>query len=66
MFLLAHHRVIRKTTPITMVATLLASISNPQAIRHAPMNEDPRYPAGRVIRLMPPDIFVAPPSSAGM
>jgi len=47
-----------------MDAILLAFVLNPQTIRHAPMKEEPRYPAGRVIQEIPPDILVAPPSSA--
>ena len=62
--LLAHQRVNTKKKAITIVATLLASISNPQAIREAPMKDDPRYPAGNVMSGIPPDIRVAPPSSA--
>ena len=63
-FLLAHHKVTKKHAAKTREAILLAFVSNPHAIRHAPMNEDPRYPAGNVIHCMPPDILVAPPSSA--
>ncbi len=63
-FFLAHQRVNRKNTAKTMEAILLAFVLNPQAIKHAPMKEDPRYPAGRVNDEMPPDILVAPPSSA--
>ena len=57
----AHHNVSRKQTPRTILATLLATISNPQKISRAPINEDPRYPAGNVIALMPPRILVTPP-----
>lgn len=39
---LAHHSVTKKNAPITIEATLLALVSNPHAIRHAPMNEDPK------------------------
>ena len=62
--LLAHQRVNKKKTAIIRVAILLALISNPHAIKQAPMNEDPRYPAGRVMSGIPPDMRVAPPSSA--
>ena len=48
-----------------MEATLLALVLKPHAIRHAPMKDEPRYPAGRVIQGMPPDMEVAPPSLAG-
>lgn len=63
-FLRAHHRVNRKNAARTRHATLLALVSNPHVIKQAPMNEEPRYPAGRVIQGMPPDIRVSPPSSA--
>jgi hypothetical protein len=63
-FLRAHHNVKRKNTPRARQAILLALVSNPHAIRQAPMSEDPRYPAGRVIHGMPPDMRVSPPSSA--
>ena len=63
-FLRAHHRVNRKKAAKTIDATLLAFISNPHAIKQAPMNDDPRYPAGRVMKGIPPDMRVAPPSSA--
>ena len=62
--LLAHQRVKRKNTASTIDAILLAFVLNPHAIKHAPMNEDPRYPAGRVNHGIPPDIAVEPPSSA--
>ena len=48
----------------TIVATFDASVSNPQAMRQAPIKLLPRYPAGSVMRGIPPDILVAPPSSA--
>lgn len=64
MFLRAHQRVKRKNTARTMQATLLALMSKPHAIRQAPMNDEPRYPAGSVMKGIPPDILVAPPSSA--
>ena len=60
--LLAHHSVSRKQTPRTMLAILLATISKPQNMRSAPMREDPRYPAGSVIALIPPCMCVTPPS----
>jgi hypothetical protein len=63
-FLRAHHRVKRKNTARAREAILLALVSNPHAMREAPMSEDPRYPAGRVIQGMPPDMRVSPPSSA--
>jgi hypothetical protein len=47
-----------------IVAILLALVLKPHAIRHAPMKDEPRYPAGSVSQGIPPDIFVAPPSSA--
>jgi len=62
-FLLAHQSVKRKNTASTIDAILLALVLNPHAIKHAPMNEDPRYPAGRVNHGIPPDIAVEPPSS---
>ena len=62
--LLAHHSVKRKNTASTIDAILLALVLNPHAIKHAPMNEEPRYPAGRVNHGIPPDIAVEPPSSA--
>ena len=62
--LLAHQSVKRKNTASTIDAILLAFVLNPHAIKHAPMNEDPRYPAGRVNHGIPPDIAVEPPSSA--
>jgi hypothetical protein len=63
-FLLAHQSVNKKKPANTRLAILLALVSNPQAIKAAPMKEEPRYPAGRVIHGIPPDISVAPPSSA--
>ena len=62
--LLAHHSVNKKNTARTIEATLLALVLKPHAIRHAPMKDEPRYPAGRVIQDMPPDMEVAPPSLA--
>ena len=50
--------------PRTSVATFDAFVSNPQAIRQAPIKLLPRYPAGSVIAEIPPDILVIPPSSA--
>jgi hypothetical protein len=32
----------RKQTPSTMLATLLATMSNPQKVRTMPMSEEPR------------------------
>ena len=58
----AHHSVSKKHTPRAILATLLATISNPQKISSAPISEDPRYPAGKVIALMPPRMCVTPPS----
>lgn len=46
------------------VAILLALVLNPHVIKAAPMRDEPRYPAGRVSQGIPPDIRVAPPSSA--
>jgi hypothetical protein len=40
--LLAHQSVSRKQTPKTILATLLATMSNPQNMSRAPMREDPR------------------------
>ena len=48
----------------TSVATFDASVSNPHAMRQAPIKLLPRYPAGSVMIGIPPDILVAPPSSA--
>jgi hypothetical protein len=62
-FFRAHHSVNRKNAARTRHATLLALVSNPHAIKQAPMSEEPRYPAGRVIQGIPPDIRVSPPSS---
>lgn len=39
---LAHHNVNKKNTASTNEATLLASVLKPHAMRHAPMNDDPR------------------------
>lgn len=44
-----HHSAKRNRTPRTMLQTLEATMLNPQATRTAPMNELPRYPAGRVM-----------------
>ena len=62
-FLRAHQSV-NKNAARTRQAVLLALVSNPQAIKQAPMSKEPRYPAGRVIQGIPPDIWVSPPSSA--
>ena len=59
----AHQSVNKKNPASTKDATLLAFVSNPQAIRQAPMKLDPRYPAGSVNHGIPPDMRVAPPSS---
>ena len=40
--LLAHQRVKRKKPAMTRLAILLALVSNPHAIRHAPMRDEPR------------------------
>lgn len=40
--LLAHHRVNKKNTASTILAILLAFVSNPHAMRAAPMKEEPR------------------------
>jgi len=58
----AHHSVNRKQTPSTILAILLATMSNPQNMRSAPMREEPRYPAGKVMADMPPCMCVTPPS----
>ena len=63
-FLRAHQSVNKKNAARTRQAILLALVSNPQAIKQAPMSEEPRYPAGRVIQGIPPNIRVSPPSSA--
>ena len=63
-FRLAHQSVNKKNAARTREATLLALMLNPHAMREAPMNEEPRYPAGRVMMGTPPDMRVAPPSSA--
>ena len=60
----AHQSVNIKNTARTRLATLLALVSNPHAISAAPIRPEPRYPAGSVSHCMPPDILVAPPSSA--
>lgn len=60
--LLAHQSVRRKQTPSTILAILLATMSKPQNIRSAPMIEEPRYPAGRVMAVIPPCMCVTPPS----
>ena len=57
-----HHRVRRKQTPTIMLATLLATTLKPAKINRAPIIDDPRYPAGRVMALMPPCMWVTPPS----
>lgn len=41
-FFRAHQRVKMKKTARTKQATLLAFVSNPQAMRHAPIKEEPR------------------------
>jgi len=41
-FRLAHQRVNRKKAASTNEAILLASVLKPQAIKHAPMKEEPR------------------------
>lgn len=41
-FLRAHHKVNRKKTARTRVATLLAFVSKPHAMRQAPMKHEPR------------------------
>jgi hypothetical protein len=61
---LAHHRKNRKNTARTKQATLLAFVSKPHTISAAPIRLEPRYPAGSVSQAIPPDICVAPPSSA--
>lgn len=63
-FLRAHQSVNRKNAARTRDAILLAFVSKPHAINAAPISPEPRYPAGRVIQGIPPDIRVAPPSSA--
>lgn len=63
-FRLAHQSVNMKNTARTRLATLLALVSNPHAMSAAPIRPEPRYPAGSVIHGMPPDMLVAPPSSA--
>lgn len=59
---LAHHNVNKKHTANTMLATLLATILNPQNVSNAPTNDDPKYPAGSVNICFPPRICVTPPS----
>lgn len=54
----------RKKAARARLAILLALVLKPQAMRQAPMKEEPRYPAGKVKAGIPPDILVAPPSSA--
>ena len=61
---LAHQSVKTKKTARTRLAPLLAFVSNPHAMSAAPIKPEPRYPAGRVSQGIPPDIVVAPPSSA--
>ena len=60
----AHQSVKRKKAAMTRDATFAAFVSNPQTMSAAPMSDEPRYPAGRVTQGIPPDIRVAPPSSA--
>ena len=60
----AHQSVKTKKAARTKLATLLAFVSNPHAISAAPIKPEPRYPAGSVSHGIPPDIIVAPPSSA--
>ena len=43
---------------------MLALVSKPHAMSAAPIRPEPRYPAGRVSQGIPPDMLVAPPSSA--
>jgi hypothetical protein len=57
-----YQSVSKKQTPRTILATLLATISNPQNVSNIPITEEPKYPAGRVIALIPPRICVTPPS----
>lgn len=64
MLRLAHQSVKMKKTARTRLATLLALVSNPHAMSAAPIKPEPRYPAGRVSQGIPPDMVVAPPSSA--
>lgn len=45
----AQYSVISMNPTRTRQATLEALVSNPQAIRLAPMNDEPKYPAGNVI-----------------
>ena len=63
-FRLAHQSVNKKNAARIIVATLLALVLNPHVMSAAPMSDEPRYPAGRVSQGIPPDIRVAPPSSA--
>ena len=60
----AHQSVKIKNAASTRLATLLAFVSNPHAISAAPIRPEPRYPAGSVSHGIPPDMLVAPPSSA--
>jgi hypothetical protein len=60
----AHQRVKTKKPARANEAILLAFSLKPQAMSAAPTREEPRYPAGRVIQGIPPDMRVAPPSSA--
>lgn len=60
--LLPHHSVSKKHPPTTKLATLLATISNPQNVNSAPISELPKYPAGKVSPLRPPCMCVTPPS----
>jgi hypothetical protein len=41
-FFRAHHSVNRKKTARTIVATLLALVLNPHAIKQAPINDEPK------------------------
>lgn len=50
----AHHNVNSKQTPKNILAILLANILNPHITNIAPINEDPRYPAGNVHIGIPP------------
>jgi hypothetical protein len=61
---LAHHKVIKKNPASARQAIFEAFSLKPQAIKHAPMKDEPRYPAGKVIQGIPPLMLVAPPSSA--
>ena len=46
MYLRAHQRVKSQNPDRTRHAILLARVSNPHAMRQAPMKDEPRYPAG--------------------